>query len=721
VARQTSNSTGSSVVLTDPELADVRRSAHEALARQSVAGIFATWVLAAVVFTTNAVARHHLVAIVAAALWISSVCVARLAIARSFDRVYPTRAATWLRWFAAGLVVSSATWGIGGAALIVEGGFDRDSWLVLLTQAGISAGAVASLSGSLRLFRAHIACTLLPTFAAGVLFMPGGVRLIAGFALVVAAFAAFLWIQAGYTHASTMQSLVGTKLLQRHTIELDAARLESIEANRAKSEFLANMSHEIRTPMAAVIGYADLLLDPQLGPSERVNHVQVIRRNGEHLMSLVNDILDLSKIEAGKMTVENIATSPLQIIVEVASLMRVRAVEKRLLFEMACIGTIPDTIQSDPTRLKQVVMNLVGNAIKFTEKGGVRLAVQCDQADPANPRLVVEVVDSGVGMSPEQMGRVFESFAQADASTTRRFGGSGLGLVISKRLADLLGGTIDVESALGRGSVFRLSVPTGPLAGVTMVSDFTEATTADRPSPSPVRHVPNLGSSSRVLLAEDGVDNQVLVSAFLIKAGATVKVVTDGEQAVREAMAAAEAGTPYDVVLMDMQMPVMDGYSATSKLRLMGYAGAIVALTAHAMVGDRERCQNAGCDEYLTKPVDRAQLTSTVARFTDATANGACVLLSTYRADEDMREIVRQFVRDLPERSSAILRAYQSSDLAALKRLAHQLAGAAGGYGFPRITEAAREVEQAVDDGDEASLPHGAETLAALCRRARAA
>ena len=700
------------------QLVKVRRSAHSALARQSVLGIAASWVLVAVILVTNGVVRHHPVASLGVALWVSALCAYRLLIARSLSRLSTSRAPTWLRRFTAGVVLSAATWGIGGAVLIVGGGFDRDAWLVLLTQAGISAGGVASMAASLRLSRVHIVCSLMPTFAAGLLVMPGGAGSVAGFAVIVAAFAAFLWLQAGYAYASTMQGLVNNQLLQRRAREIDAARVESIEANRAKSEFLANMSHEIRTPMAAVLGYADLLLDPHLAPGERFNHVQVIRQNGEHLMALVNDILDLSKIEAGKMAVESIAASPLQIIAEVAFLMRVRAAEKGLLFELACVGKVPETIQSDPTRLKQIVMNLVGNAIKFTDRGGIRVVARCEGADSPTPRLVVEVADTGIGMSDDQVRKVFATFSQADASTTRRFGGSGLGLVISKRFAELLEGTLDVQSAPGRGSVFRLSVPTGPIDGVAMVGEFAEAPADDTP-PSTVRRVPGLVPSCRVLLAEDGTDNQVLVTAFLTKAGAKVKVVTDGEQAMREAAAAADAGDPYDVVLMDMQMPVMDGYSATSKLRLAGYTGAIVALTAHAMAGDRERCESAGCDDYLTKPVDRAQLTATIARFTDATWTGAVV--STYGAEDDMKEIVRQFVCDLPERSSAVLRAYRSSDMGALKRLAHQLGGAAGGYGFPRITEASRLVEKAVAEGDEEGLRRATEKLAALCRRARAA
>jgi CheY-like chemotaxis protein/HPt (histidine-containing phosphotransfer) domain-containing protein/anti-sigma regulatory factor (Ser/Thr protein kinase) len=473
--------------------------------------------------------------------------------------------------------------------------------------------------------------------------------------------------------------------------------------------------------MAAIIGYTDLLLDPTLGASERVNHVQTIRRNAGHLMSLVNDILDISKIEAGKMTVESIATSPSQVIVEVASLMRVRAVEKKLGFDIEFAGAIPETIQSDPTRLRQILLNFVGNAIKFTETGAVRIQVRCDAPSSSAPRLTIEVSDQGIGMTEEQIGRLFTAFTQADTSTTRKFGGSGLGLVISKRLAELLGGDITVESTAGRGSLFRVSIPTGSLAGVNMVEGRVEAERVDAPAARPASPVARLPSSCRVLLAEDGHDNQVLITTFLSKAGANVKVVENGQLAVDEARAALAAGAPYDVILMDMQMPVLDGYGAASKLRATGYRGPIVAITAHAMAGDRQRCESAGCDDYLSKPVDRAQLVATVARFVAAVPSSEPELVSMLD-DEDMKGIVRQYVRDLPQRSSAILRAFQISDVETLMRLAHQLKGSGGAYGFPLITEAAEAVEAAVEKGlDRSSIQERAEALANLCRRARAA
>ncbi len=704
-------------------LADVRRRANAALAKQSVSAIFGHLALVTVVLATSTLMLAHASLLTFAAAWAVAVACFRYYVARSFRRVYKQSARRWIRLFRAGTLASSATWGIGGALLISTGDFHADSWLTVLALGGVAAGGVTSLAGDGDLMRLHLLCTLVPTFVAG-WYIPGDLRLVLGFECVVLAYAAFLWAQCTHIDETHHRALANTKLLELHVVEIESARLESIEASRVKSEFLANMSHEIRTPMTAVMGYADLLLDPSLAPTERVAHIQTIRKNGEHLMSIVNDILDISKIEAGKMVVERIPVSPAQLIVDVASLMRVRATEKGLGFDIRFAGPVPETIQSDPTRLRQIVMNFAANAIKFTDRGSVTLVVSCLTGGFKGPELQVEVIDSGVGMTEAEQARVFGTFTQADASTTRKYGGTGLGLAISKRLATLLGGRVEMTSQLGVGSRFRLFVPTGPLDRVPMIRGLSEAGLNEREA-NVVSRVPSLPPSIRVLLAEDGIDNQRLITTYLEKAGANVRVVGDGLLAVETAMAAQRAGQPFDVILMDMQMPELDGYGATSKLRLMGYTAPIVALTAHAMAGDRQKCEAAGCDEYLTKPVDRARLVATIAHFVqaDSKRNGAeDILKSDVGDDEDMREILVQFVRDLPERSSAILRAQRAADLDSLKRLTHQLKGSAGGYGFPTITEAASAVERALEAGVEPSkLGAEVDALANLCRRARAA
>ncbi len=415
---------------------------------------------------------------------------------------------------------------------------------------------------------------------------------------------------------------------------LEDACKKSENATRAKSEFLANMSHEIRTPMTAILGFAENLLDTDLPESERLNCVHTIRRNGEYLLGLINDILDLSKIEADKMAVERMNCQPCAIIAEVAALMRVRANAKKLSFNIEYIGSIPETIQTDGTRLRQILINLVGNAIKFTELGSVRLVTRLmetrnDDHDgsPQQRCLQFDVLDTGKGMTAHQAARLFQPFMQGDSSTTRKFGGTGLGLTISKRFAELLGGDVVLTSTeRDAGSTFRVTVATGSLDGVRMLEDPMSATSV----PDAVAIGGNITASDliglRILLAEDGPDNQRLLTFVLKKAGAEVAVEENGALAVDAALAARIEGNPFDVVLMDMQMPVMDGYAATERLRREGYKGPIIALTAHAMASDRQKCVLAGCDDYASKPVDRKSLIETIQRHRQPAEPAATIL-----------------------------------------------------------------------------------------------
>ncbi|HEY1598994.1 MAG TPA: ATP-binding protein [Pirellulales bacterium] len=390
---------------------------------------------------------------------------------------------------------------------------------------------------------------------------------------------------------------------------LKRANQEAEQANRAKSEFLANMSHEIRTPMTAILGFTDIL-QGSLDRPEQLDAAQTIKRNGAYLLELVNDILDLSKIEAGKVQVERIRCHTLALVAEVASLMRVRAAAKGLPLDVEYSGPIPETIETDPTRLRQILINLIGNAIKFTEVGRVRLVVQVRQRQ-TGPRLRIDVIDTGLGMTPEQVARLFRPFTQADASTTRRFGGTGLGLTISKRFAEMLDGDLSVRSSLGAGSTFTVEVATGSLAEVKMLTGPFEASTI------PVHRTPqvDIRISGHVLLAEDGPDNQRLISFVLERAGATVTLADNGQVAVELALASLRDGRPFDCLLMDMQMPIMDGYEATRRMRAAGYRAPIIALTAHAMAGDEKKCLAAGCDAYTTKPIQRQGLLELVARY----------------------------------------------------------------------------------------------------------
>ena len=309
--------------------------------------------------------------------------------------------------------------------------------------------------------------------------------------------------------------------LERNNQEL-AELNEAVEmASRAKSEFLANMSHEIRTPMTAILGFSEILIE-NLTDQELLDAAKTIKQNGEYLIGIINDILDLSKIEAGKMEIENIPCSPNQILMEVVALMRVRANAKNLSLEIEYDGTIPEYIQSDPTRLRQILINLVGNSIKFTEIGKIRLVTRLLDDKDGPSKIQFEIIDSGIGMTSDQIARLFEPFSQVDASTTRARGGSGLGLAISKRLAEHLGGDITVNSTFGEGSTFTVTIRTGPLSGVKMLERPSEeklTVSLDKQIP-----ITKIETGSRVLLAEDGPDNQRLISFLLKRAGAKVRL-----------------------------------------------------------------------------------------------------------------------------------------------------------------------------------------------------
>ncbi len=386
------------------------------------------------------------------------------------------------------------------------------------------------------------------------------------------------------------------------------AKLAAEAANQAKSEFLANMSHEIRTPMTAVMGFAELLANIECSPEEQREYLDTILQSGKGLLQLIDDILDLSKIEAGKLTIDAVQCSPRQVIEEVLSLMQVRARQKHLLLDATYVWPLPAVICTDPTRLRQILVNLVGNAIKFTQEGEVRITTTFAETS-SGPRLHFAVSDTGVGIRDEHLTQIFAPFSQADASSTRRFGGTGLGLTISRRLARMLGGDIAVESHPGEGSVFTLTVDPGSIARMSMVSE--DSPVAGPPSES---QQPSLRLAGRVLLMEDTPANQRLVQTLLARAGLEIDLAEDGQQGCRMALASAADGRPYDLILMDVQMPHVDGNEAARRLRENGWKGPLVAVTAHAMTGDRETCLEAGFDDYLAKPIHAQQLLQTVER-----------------------------------------------------------------------------------------------------------
>lgn len=389
---------------------------------------------------------------------------------------------------------------------------------------------------------------------------------------------------------------------KRFQEELKAAREAAETASRSKSEFLANMSHEIRTPLAGILGYAEMIALYCHSDEERKSYMDKIRRCADNLTELISDILDLSKVEAGALKVEAVPVSLVSEIENLINILHGRAVEKSISLEVKYERPLPNAIQSDPTRLKQILSNIIGNAIKFTDKGNVTLRIYVDKN---SGQICFAVTDTGCGLSKEEQSRLFQPFVQADSSTTRKYGGTGLGLALSRRLARAMDGDlVCTQSEPGQGSTFVLSL----LLKSTASNSEPSSQRCEGSVSSKERVLPRL-DGVRVLLAEDNADNREMLTRFLNEQGAVVDIAHNGKEAYEKAKAKS-----YEVILMDVQMPEWDGYEATRKLRKDGIKSPIVALTAHAMNDEREKCLEAGCSEFLTKPVDVPLLIQTVHR-----------------------------------------------------------------------------------------------------------
>lgn len=425
------------------------------------------------------------------------------------------------------------------------------------------------------------------------------------------------WVDTTIATMKNGEGLATGYLAIRNDItDLKLAQKAALAASQSKSEFLANMSHEIRTPLTAILGYADLLkADPEFLESteKRDQAISTILDAGNHLLTVINDILDLSKIEAGKMEVEKTPTDVFNTLEHIESLLRPRAISKGVQLGSQIETPIPNVIASDPTRLRQILMNLVGNAVKFTEQGKIKINVRLIERN-FRKYLQFDIEDSGPGMSPRQAEKIFQAFSQADNSLTRQHGGTGLGLVISRKLTRLMGGEVSLHwTEKGKGTCFRVELPEHPLPETRYLisPSLVDPETPQNTSTSNYQ-VPE---NTRILLAEDGPDNQRLISFLLKKLGALVDVADNGSIAYRNYLESIIAEQPYHMIITDIQMPEMDGYSLTKVLRAEGATLPIIALTAHAMAEDRQKCLDAGCDDYLSKPVDRRLLRTTIEKW----------------------------------------------------------------------------------------------------------
>ena len=400
--------------------------------------------------------------------------------------------------------------------------------------------------------------------------------------------------------------------------DLELANQAAQRASETKSEFLANMSHEIRTPMSAIMGYADIL-SRYINDADNLNCVNIIRENGKFLLDIISDILDISKVEAGKLQLSQTSVRIDVMLEELRKMLLVRAQEKQLEFSIRIDGEVPQTIRSDAQRLKQILLNLVGNAIKFTDAGSVQVIARYLDNDEEGV-LQFDVIDTGIGLSDNQIQRLFQPFTQVDTSAGRKYGGTGLGLAISQRLAEMLGGTITVKSRLKAGSTFTLSLNVNADQDAIMIgsTDFDRVRMKSESSEMALPKIPG-----RILVVDDRREVRFIAQHLLEDAGAMVITAEDGEKCIQAVCEADENGDAIDLIVMDMQMPVLDGYGATRKLREMKYTNPIIALTAHAMEGDREKCLDAGCTDYVTKPLEKAKFLKVIASFLQIAGDGA--------------------------------------------------------------------------------------------------
>ncbi len=483
------------------------------------------------------------------------------------------------------------------------------------------------------------------------------------------------------------------RIVDERTRALEQARSDAEAANEAKSSFLANMSHEIRTPLTSIIGFAEMLHDESLPDAERRQAVATIYSTGRHLLEIINDILDLSKLNSNRLQLEVVRTSLFEVVARVTSVIEMHARQKGLTFGVDWRFPLPLEIDTDPTRLAQILLNLCSNAVKFTERGGVSIEVSCD---PQHSRMSFSVVDTGVGLSPAQRARLFKPFTQADASTTRKFGGTGLGLHISKQFAERLGGTISVESREGEGSRFTATIDCGAIDVAAMVG--AAPVRGEDPGQQDATGL-SAGLRGRVLLAEDDPNIRRLIALYLRDTGIDIVEVDNGREAVEQALAG-----DFDLLLTDLQMPEMGGLEAVDWLRQAGFARPVIALSASALGGERERCIEAGCNDFLTKPLDRARVRAAIARCLgdDGFARPAEHEISL-DDDPGYREARAEFLGSL-RRSLPVWEATGVADddggRERLRMLAHRLKGAAGGFGWHALGELAGRLEAALIGGD---------------------
>lgn len=465
-----------------------------------------------------------------------------------------------------------------------------------------------------------------------------------------------------------------------HQALLDKVNAES--ANKAKSAFLANMSHEIRTPLTAIIGFAEELLRNRQHSASQHDSLSTILNNGRHLLHVINEILDLSKIESDKLSVEMLPTNLLDVLDDVATTLRFQAESKGLKFAINFHFPLPGQINTDPMRLRQILFNLTSNAIKFTESGHVFVTVAFS---PETEKLSFTIVDSGIGIAQDKLKQLFTPFTQADSSTTRRFGGTGLGLYISKQLLEMLGGQIRIESISGLGTKVNFDISTGHIGQSELIHEIRPQTHKPVQLPAPQAQAALQG---KILLVDDSKDNQKLIKLLLSSSAVDIVTADNGRQAVELALSA-----DYDLVLMDIQMPIMDGMEATKMLRAAGFRSPVIALTANAMQEEKKLYLQIGCSDFLSKPIDRDAFFELLTRYLTAVNTNAP---TDNDFDASFQQLKREFIANLPVRLDNLLTAANAADYPGAANEAHKLKGIAGAFGYQHMTETAGQLEKAL-------------------------
>jgi len=528
-------------------------------------------------------------------------------------------------------------------------------------------------------------------------------------------------IGAAEKSAGVLISFDDVTQLEKKEIELRKSKEEAETANQAKSVFLASMSHEIRTPMNSILGFTEILKRGYAHTKEETRrHLNTIHSSGKNLLSLINDILDLSKVESGRIEVEKTWDEPHRIVQEVLQTLKVQSEAKGLYLRFNAESALPEKIETDPARLRQIVFNLVGNAIKFTDTGGVTVGLRCEE-NRAGPRLIVDITDTGIGIPMDKIESIFDPFTQADSSITRQFGGTGLGLSISRKFARLLGGDIRVSSQPGKGSLFRVILDAGDLTSISFLQPDQMALTLDasgEEKPDQWRL-----NKARVLVVEDGAETRELIRLLLGRAGIDIVEAENGLEGVKKASA-----EPYDVILMDVNMPIMDGFTAAGKMRQNGVQSSIIAMTANAMKGFEQDCLDAGYSGYLPKPLDIDQFMRLMVDLVggeqipetedvspaNATpreiasgpekADALTPLVSKLPSDNAaFQKIILKFMSQLRLKLKTALQARHQNDLTEVAAFAHWLKGAGGTVGFAEFTEPAKQLEESAKSGGDES------------------